>query len=86
MVSAKQKIGKKRCYGCFSLRQLNDHLFRKELFIRFTERFLYVRLSLCVCASFLFGFESGMWDLIVLIPDHCLSIYFITRRTTSIFP
>ena len=23
-----------------------------------------------------FGFEGGMWDLIVLIPDHCLSIYF----------
>ena len=23
------------------------------------------------------GFEGGMWDLIVLIPDHCLSIYVI---------
>ena len=32
------------------------------------------RLSICVCASFPFGFACGMWDLIVLIPDHCLSI------------
>ena len=22
------------------------------------------------------GIEGGMWDVIVLIPDHCLSIYF----------
>ena len=25
---------------------------------------------------FPFGIEDGMWDVIVLIPDHCLSIYF----------
>ena len=30
-----------------------------------------------LCVSFFpFGFEGGMWDLIVLIPDHCISIYF----------
>ena len=30
----------------------------------------------CLC-PFPFGFESGMWwDLIVLILDHCLSVYF----------
>ena len=29
-----------------------------------------------LCMSFPFGYEGGMWDLIVLIPDHCLSIYF----------
>ena len=36
------------------------------------------RLSVCVCASFPFGFEGGMWDLnlIVLVPDHGISIYF----------
>ena len=28
-------------------------------------------------ASFPFGFEGVMRDLIVLIPGHCLSIYFI---------
>ena len=25
--------------------------------------------------SFPFGFESGLCDLIVLVPDHCLSYY-----------
>ena len=33
------------------------------------------RLSVCVFASFSYGFEGGVWDLI-FIPDHCLSIYF----------
>ena len=33
------------------------------------------RLSVCVFASFPYGFEDGVWDLI-FIPDHCLSIYF----------
>ena len=28
------------------------------------------------CSSLLFGFEGGMWNLIVLFPDHCLSINF----------
>ena len=32
-------------------------------------------LSVCVSSSFPFGSEGGMWDLILLIPDHCLSIY-----------
>ena len=44
------------------------------MFIRFTFR---VQLSIfCVYLSFPFGFEGGMWGLIVLIPDHCLSTYF----------
>ena len=30
----------------------------------------------CVCPSFPFGTEGGMWDVMALIPDHCLSIYF----------
>ena len=28
--------------------------------------------------SFPFGIEGGMWDVIVLISDHCLYIYFKT--------
>ena len=32
--------------------------------------------SNCVCASFPFAYEGGMSDVIVIIPDHCLSIYF----------
>ena len=38
---------------------------------------LHGRLSVCECA---FGFEVGMWDLIVLVPDHCLSFYFTIGR------
>ena len=29
-----------------------------------------------VCASFHYSFEGGMWDMTVLIPDHCLAICF----------
>ena len=32
-------------------------------------------LSSCVCPSFPFGIEVGMWDVIVLLADHSLSIY-----------
>ena len=37
----------------------------------------YVKFSVCQISSFPFGIEGGMWDVIVLIPDHCLSIYFL---------
>ena len=41
----------------------------------FRERlFFFVCVCVCVCPSFPFGFEGGTWDLIVLIPDYCLSI------------
>ena len=33
-------------------------------------------VKFCVCPSFPFGIEGGMWDVIALIPDHCLSIHF----------
>ena len=36
----------------------------------------FVNVYQFLCVSFFsFGFEGGMWDLIVLISDHCLSIY-----------
>ena len=41
-------------------------------------------LSICLCASFSFGFKGRMWDLILLIPDHCLSIYFKFVRISFI--
>ena len=31
------------------------------------------RLSIYICASFPYGFKGEMWDLIVLVPGHCLS-------------
>ena len=48
----------------------------KELFILFTVRIFRGRLSLCMCASFPIDFEGAMLDLIVLVPDHCLSFQF----------
>ena len=55
-------------------------MFEKELFIRFTVRVFRERLSVCVSSSFPFGFEGGMWDLILFISDHCLSIYFKEKQ------
>ena len=48
-------------------------VFREHLTI-----FVGVLLSLFFFFFFfvVFCFEGGMWDLIVLIPNHCLSIYF----------
>ena len=36
----------------------------------------FVNVYYFVCDSFPFGFEFGMWDFVMLIPNHCLSIYF----------
>ena len=33
------------------------------------------RLYFCMCPPFPFHLGDGMWDLIVLIPDHFLFIY-----------
>ena len=33
-------------------------------------------LSIYVISYFPFGFEGRIWDLIVSVPDHCLSFYF----------
>ena len=33
-------------------------------------------VNCCVFSYFPFGFEGRMWDLIVSVPDHCLSFYF----------
>ena len=34
-------------------------------------------VKFCVCPSFPFGFEGRLWVVIVLIPYHCLFIYFL---------
>ena len=34
-------------------------------------------VKFCVCPSFSFVIEDGMRDVIVLIPDHCHSIYLL---------
>ena len=60
-----------------NFRSLNDHLPGKELFIRFTASAFPKLLSIYVFSYFPFGFEGRMWDLIVSVPEHCLSLYFI---------
>ena len=42
-------------------------------------------IKFCVCPSFPSGIEGGMWDVIVLIPDHCLSIYFEMPGNDSLY-
>ena len=60
-----------------NFRQLNYHLFGKELFIRFTASAFRKLPSVYVFSYFLFGFEGRTWDLIVSVPGHCLSFYFV---------
>ena len=67
-----------------NFRQLNDHLFGKELFIRFTASAFRKLPSIYVFSYFPFGFEGRMWDLIVSVPDHCLSFYF-TKQFNLVF-
>ena len=45
------------------------------MFIRFTARTFRKLLSVYVFSFFPFGFEGRIWDLIVSVPDHCLSFY-----------
>ena len=51
-------------------------MFGKELFIRFSASAFRKLPSIYVFSYFPFGFEGRMWDLIVSVPDHCLSFYF----------
>ena len=52
------------------------HLFGKELFILFAASAFRKLSSIYVFSYFPFGFEGRIWDLIVSVPDHCLSFYF----------
>ena len=61
-----------------NFRYLNDHLFGKELFILFAASAFRKLPSIHVFSYFPFGFEGRIWDLIVSVPDHCLSFYLST--------
>ena len=37
-----------------------------------------------MCPSFPFDFEGGMWDLFVLVPDPCLSIYLASYEFSAL--
>ena len=56
--------------------------------IRFTASAFRKLPSIYVFSYFPFGFECRIWDLIVSVPDHCLSFYFeenkgVKRRDMS---
>ena len=55
---------------------MTDYLFGKELFILFAASAFHKLSSIYVFSYFPFGFEGRIWDLIVSVPDHCLSFYF----------
>ena len=61
---------------CVHFRYLNDHLVWKELFIRLTASAFRNLLSIYVFSYFPFRFEGRIWDLIVMVPDHCLFFFF----------
>ena len=56
----------------------------KELFTLFTARVFRKMLSMFVLSYFPFGFEGRIWDLIVSVPDHCLSFYFGISQSDTI--
>ena len=66
-----------------NFRSLNDHLFGKELFIQSTASAFRKLRSVYVFSYFPFDFEGRMWDLIVSVPDHCLSFYFSVLGTAK---
>ena len=39
-------------------------------------------VKFCVCPSFPLSIEGRMWDVILVIPDHCLSNYFMVKLRT----
>ena len=59
-----------------TLSQLNNRQVVKELLIPIPVRVLRGRLSICNYSSFPFDFKDGMWDLIVVVAEYCLSFYF----------
>ena len=40
-------------------------------------------LSVYIFSYFPLGFEGRMWDLIVSVPDHCISFYFVRKSESS---
>ena len=68
----------------FFLALLSPHLeFGKELFIMFAASAFRKLSSIYVFSYFPFGFEGRIWDLIVSVPDHCLSFYLEKRELAA---
>ena len=58
----------------------------KELFLLFAASAFRKLSSIYVFSYFPFGFEGRIWDLIVSVPDHCLSFYFDHEIISSVIP
>ena len=58
----------------------------KELFIRFTASAFRKLPSIYVFSYFPFGCEGRIWDLIVSVPDHCLSFYLAVMSELGRYP
>ena len=57
---------------------LNDHLLGKELYIQFNMHVFCECLSICMlCMCFPFLCEGAMFDLILVVPNQCLSFFFV---------
>ena len=56
----------------------------KELFILFAASAFRKLSSIYVFSYFPFGFEGRIWDLIVSVPDHCLSFYFRMKICSNV--
>ena len=54
------------------------------LFILFAASAFRKLSSIYVFSYFPFGFEGRLWDLIVSVPDHCLSFYFLSGILKSL--
>ena len=63
---------------------INDNVFNKDAATKTVngKRAIstYMTSNLQSLSSFPFGFEGRIWDLIVSVPDHCLSFYFHLRQ------
>ena len=58
---------------------LGGRLFGGGLFVLFAASAFRKLSSIYVFSYFPFGFEGRIWDLIVSVPDHCLSFYFAVQ-------
>ena len=54
------------------------------MFILFAASAFRKLSSIYVFSYFPFGFEGRIWDLIVSVPDHCLSFYFTRAQPSKV--
>ena len=62
-------------YDLFRVRRVARDTVRFWVGLEFTASAFRKLPSVYVFSYFPFGFEGRMWDLIVSVPDHCLSFY-----------